>query len=192
MSSISEMLTDRLVLRQLRTTDLGALAEINGDPRVMEYFPGTLSREESDAFAERVRNHWVKHGFGQWAVERREDGVFLGVTGLSRPRFEAHFTPCVEIGWRLAAPYWGNGYATEAATAAMRLGFERMGLEEIVSFTVPQNRRSRRVMEKLGMSHLSSEDFDHPSLPERHPLRRHVLYRIRWELWAATSGRPRD
>jgi len=115
--------------------------------------------------------------------------VFLGVTGLSHPRFEAHFTPCVEVGWRLAAPYWGKGYATEAAKAAVGLGFERLGLDQIVSFTAPQNRRSRRVMEKLGMSHSQADDFDHPNMPERHPLRRHVLYRIQQGVWAESSSR---
>ncbi len=189
MNSVSEILTERLILRELRPSDLEVLAKMNADPRVMEYFPGILSREESDAFAGRVRAHWAQYGFGTWAVERREDGVFLGVTGLSHPRFEAHFTPCVEVGWRLAAPYWGKGYATEAAKAAVGLGFERLGLDQIVSFTAPQNRRSRRVMEKLGMSHSAADDFDHPNMPERHPLRRHVLYRIQQGVWAESSGR---
>jgi RimJ/RimL family protein N-acetyltransferase len=189
MSSISEILTERLILRELRTSDLGALAKMNADPRVMEYFPGILSREESDAFAGRVRAHWTQYGFGSWAVDRLEDGAFLGIVGLSHPRFEAHFTPCVEVGWRLAAAYWGKGYATEAAKAAVRLGFERLCLDQIVSFTVPQNRRSRRVMEKLGMSHLEADDFDHPNMPERHPLRPHVLYRIQQAVWAESSGR---
>ncbi len=189
MNSIFEILTERLILRELRTSDLGVLVRMNADPQAMEYFPGILSREETDAMAGRVREHWKKHGFGWWAVERREDGEFLGLTGLSHPRFEAHFTPCVEIGWRLAAPYWGKGYATEAATTALRLGFERLGLDEIVSFTVPQNRRSRRVMEKLGMSRSEADDFDHPNVPEHHPLRRHVLYRIQQMAWAQSSGR---
>jgi RimJ/RimL family protein N-acetyltransferase len=189
MNSVSEIRTERLILRELRTADLGALAKMNADPRVMEYFPGILSREESDGFAARVHAHWAQYGFGTWAVERQEDGVFLGVTGLSHPRFEAHFTPCVEIGWRLAAPYWGKGYATEAAKAAVRLGFEGLGLDQIVAFTAPQNRRSRRVMEKLGMSHSAADDFDHPNVPERHPLRRHVLYRIQQGTWAEFSGR---
>src|SRR5262252_4045928 len=140
MNSIPEILTERLLLRELRAADLDALARLNADPKVMQYFPGKLSREQSDAFAGRIREHWAKHDFGQWALEKREDGLFLGVTGFSHPRFEAHFTPCVEIGWRLAALYWGKGYATEAAKAALRFGFEGLRLGEIVAFTVPQNR----------------------------------------------------
>jgi len=151
---------------------------MNADPRVMEYFPSTLSRAESDAFAARIREHLAKHGFSFWVVESRADGAFLGLTGLLRPRFVAHFTPCVEVGWRFAAAHWEKGYATEAAKAALRFGFDRLELAEIVAYTVPQNRRSRRVMEKLGMSHSSADDFDHPALPEHHQLRRHVLYRI--------------
>jgi RimJ/RimL family protein N-acetyltransferase len=189
MNSISEIRTERLILRELRTGDLGALAKMNADPRVMEYFPSSLSREDSDAFAGRIRAHWAQHGFGSWAVERLEDGTFVGIVGLSHPRFQAHFTPCVEVGWRLAAPCWGKGYATEAAKAALRFGFERFGLDQIVSFTVPQNRRSRRVMEKLGMSRSEADDFDHPNVPEGHPLRRHVLYRIQRAAWAESSGR---
>jgi ribosomal-protein-alanine N-acetyltransferase len=189
MNSDSEIQTERLILRELRRSDLSALAKMNADPRVMEHFPGSLSREDSDAFAGRIRAHWNQCGFGSWAVERLEDGVFLGIVGLSHPRFEAHFTPCVEIGWRLAAAYWGKGYATEAAKAAVRLGFERLGLDQIVAFTVPQNQRSRRVMEKLGMTRSEADDFDHPNVPARHPLRRHVLYRIQQGAWAESSSR---
>jgi ribosomal-protein-alanine N-acetyltransferase len=118
-----------------------------------------------------------------WALERVEDGAFLGFTGLSRPSFEAHFTPAVEVGWRLARHAWGHGFATEAARAALRFGFETVGLEEIVSFTVPANVRSRAVMERIGMHHDPSDDFDHPKLPAGHPLRAHVLYRLRRADW---------
>ena len=176
---MGEIVTDRLLLRELREGDLDPIAAMNADPRVMEYFPSTLSRAENDAFAGRVREHLTKHGFSFWVVESRADGQFLGLTGLLRPRFVAHFTPCVEIGWRFAAAHWGKGYATEAAKASLRFGFDRLGLSEIVAYTVPQNQRSRRVMEKLGMSRSSADDFDHPSVPEHHPLRRHVLYRLR-------------
>ena len=187
MDSLSELLTERLILRRLQESDLEPIAAMNADPRVMEYFPAAFSRAESEAFVERVREHFAKHGFGFWIVESRNDGDILGLTGLLRPRFEAHFTPCVEVGWRFAVAHWGKGYATEAANAALRFGFESLRLDEIVAYTVPQNRRSRRVMEKLGMSRSESDDFDHPNVPERHPLRRHVLYRIKRATWKAGS-----
>lgn len=132
----------------------------------------------SDALLDRALVHWSEHGFGPWAVEVSATGVFIGYTGLMVPGFEAHFTPCVEVGWRLDAKHWGQGLATEAAREATRIGFENLGLNEIVSFTVPGNRRSIRVMEKLSMEREPEEDFDHPLLPEAHPLRRHVLYRL--------------
>jgi len=144
----------------------------------MKYFPGTLTREESDAFIVRVHDHFARHGFGLWALEVPGVAPFIGFVGLAVPRFEAHFTPCVEIGWRIAAEHWNRGYATEAAKAAVAFGFAALGLKEIVAFTVPENVASRRVMEKLGMSRDEADDFDHPSLPVGHRLRRHVLYRI--------------
>ncbi len=145
----------------------------------MEYFPSTLSQAESDAFAARVRAELAERGFGLWAVEAPGVAPFVGFTGLSVPRFTAHFTPCVEVGWRLARAYWGRGYAPEAASRAIAHGFGPLGLDEIVSFTAVANLRSRRVMEKLGMTHDAADDFDHPSLEPSHPLRRHVLYRLR-------------
>jgi RimJ/RimL family protein N-acetyltransferase len=144
----------------------------------MEYFPAPLSREDSDAVAARIDAHFDRHGFGVWAVEIVDVAPFAGFIGISFPRFEAHFTPCVEIGWRLAAEYWGHGFATEGARAALAFGFAALRLDEIVSFTVPGNLRSRSVMEKLGMTHHAGDDFDHPSVPVGHWLRRHVLYRI--------------
>jgi len=173
-----ELRTDRLLLRRWRLADRVPFAALNADPRVMEYFPGPVSREESDAMAARIEAHFEQHGFGLWAVEIADITPFAGFIGLNVPRFEAHFTPCVEIGWRLAAEFWGQGFATEGARAALAFGFETLRLDEIVSITVPANRRSRRVMEKLGMTHDASGDFDHPLLPEGHRLRRHVLYRI--------------
>jgi len=143
----------------------------------MEYFPAPLSHEESNAMVDRCEAHFADHGFGPWAVELRSTGEFTGYIGLVVPRFQAHFTPCVEIGWRLAAEHWGQGLATEGAQVAMDYGFCELGLGEIVSFTVPDNLRSRRVMEKLGMTHNPADDFDHPNLTEHHPLRLHVLYR---------------
>jgi RimJ/RimL family protein N-acetyltransferase len=173
-----EVRTDRLLLRRWLDADLEPFAAMNADPRVTEYLPTPLSREQSDAFVERIRAHFDRHGFGHWAVEICDVAAFAGFIGLSTPRFEAHFQPCVEIGWRLSAEHWGHGYATEGARAVLAFGFEVLRLEEIVSFTVPGNERSRHVMEKIGMTYDPGDDFDHPSLPEGHPLRRHVLYRI--------------
>lgn len=170
--------TPRLRLRRWRPADRAPFAALNADPRVMEYLPTALTREQSDAVAERIAAHFAEHGFGWWAAEIPGVAPFAGFIGIARPRFAAHFTPCVEIGWRLAAEHWGQGYATEGARAALAFGFERLGLAQIVSITVPENTRSRRVMEKLGMTRDPSEDFDHPLLPEGHRLRRHVLYRI--------------
>ena len=145
----------------------------------MEHFPATLSRAESDAFAERIRADMDERDFGLWAVEVPGITSFAGFTGLAVPRFEAHFAPCVEVGWRIAREHWGRGYAPEAARAALAHAFGVLGLDEIVSFTAVGNLRSRRVMEKLGMTHDPADDFEHPSLAPGHPLRRHVLYRIR-------------
>ncbi|WP_310738109.1 GNAT family N-acetyltransferase [Microbispora sp. H10949] len=169
--------TDRLVLRRWREEDKEPFAALNADPVVMEHFPATLTREESDTFVERIEAAFDERGFGLWAVEA--DGVFIGFTGLQVPRFAAHFTPCVEIGWRLARSAWGHGYATEAARASLEHGFGTLGLTEVVSFTAVPNLRSQAVMRRLGMTRDPGEDFDHPVLPEGHPLRRHVLYRAR-------------
>jgi RimJ/RimL family protein N-acetyltransferase len=171
--------TERLILREWRDEDLDALAEMGADPRVMKYFVHTLSREESDQMAARLRGHFDRHGFGFWAVEATGVAPFVGFVGLGVPRFETHFTPCVEVGWRLAHDYWNRGYATEAARAAVAYGFDELGLSEIVAFTVPSNEPSRRVMEKLGMTHYPADDFDHPLVAEGHPLRKHVLYRLK-------------
>lgn len=152
---------------------------MNADARVMEFFPSTLSRAESDALAERVDGYFETHGYGLWAIERRSDRAFLGWTGLSQPGWEAHFTPAIEVGWRLGVQYWNQGYATEAARAAIADGFHRCGVREIVSFTFVGNMRSRRVMEKLGMHRNPADDFLHPKLPPDHWLRPHVLYRLR-------------
>ncbi len=170
--------TGRMMLRRWTAADREPFAWLNSDPAVMEFMPKLLTREESDAFADRIEAHFVTHGFGLWAAELRANGEFLGFIGLSIPRFEAAFTPCVEIGWRLAPAYWGRGLATEGGRAVVRYAFEHLKLPELVSFTVPANTRSRRVMDKLGMTHDPGDDFDHPLLPVGHPLRRHVLYRL--------------
>ena len=175
--------TARLRLRQWREEDLAPFAALNADPQVMEFFPKILTRAESDAVAGRIRDHFVRHGFGLWAVEAPGAADFVGFVGLAVPSFEAHFTPCVEIGWRLAREHWGHGYATEAATAALAFGFGNRALEEIVAFTVPANIPSRRVMGRLGMRRLPSDDFEHPAIADGHPLRSHVLYRLRRADW---------
>ena len=176
--TVPELRTSRLVLRGWRPEELEPFAALNADPRVMQYFLTTLTREQSDAFVrERIVPHFADHGFGLWAVEVPGKPHFIGFTGLLAQTFEAPFTPCVEVGWRLAFEHWGHGYASEAARAAVTFGFEEADLDEIVSFTAPANRRSIRVMERLGMT--PAGEFDHPRLPPGHPLQRHVLYRLR-------------
>jgi len=177
-SACPELATARLRLRGWRDEDLAPFAAMNADPRVMEFFPATLARAESDALVARIRAHFARHGFGAWAVEIPGVADFIGFVGLSIPSFQAPFTPCVEIGWRLATAHWGKGYATEAAMAALAFGFTEAGLAEIVSFTVVANLPSRRVMERLGMTRSPSDDFEHPGLALGHPLRPHVLYRL--------------
>lgn len=179
MQRLPELETARLLLRQWRTADLEPFASMNDDPAVMQFFPARLSREQSDALVARSEALFRERGFGLWALEVPGVAAFAGFVGLSVPRFEAHFTPCVEIGWRLARAHWGRGYASEAARAALGFGFGACGLSEVVSMAVAANQRSRRVMGRLGMTHDPADDFDHPSLPEGHPLRRHVLYRLR-------------
>jgi ribosomal-protein-alanine N-acetyltransferase len=171
--------TDRLLLRRWTEEDRAPFFRLNSDARVMEFMPNRLSRLESDLLVDQIEDHFRKHSFGLYALELREDHSFIGFLGLAIPAFTAHFTPCVEIGWRLSANHWGRGLATEGARAVVRRGFEVVRLDALVSFTVPANIRSRRVMEKIGMTHNAAEDFDHPNLPEGHPLRHHVLYRLR-------------
>jgi 3-dehydroquinate dehydratase / shikimate dehydrogenase len=170
--------TTRLFLRPWEETDLIPFAELNADPRVMEYFPSTLSKEESDQLAHKIQSKFEQKGWGLWAVAAPGVADFIGFIGLNEVPFKAHFTPAIEIGWRIAFNHWDKGYATEGAQAVLQYGFETLKLKEIVSFTVAQNFRSRRIMEKIGMKHNPVDDFDHPKLPEGHPLRRHVLYRI--------------
>jgi RimJ/RimL family protein N-acetyltransferase len=175
--------TERLILRRWREPDRLPFRALNADQRVMEFLPGPLSAEASDAMIDRIEHDFELHGFGLFAAELRADQSFLGYIGLAVPRFEAHFMPAVEIGWRIAAEHWGSGLATEGAREVLRFGFESFGLDSIVSFTVPANIRSIRVMEKLGMTHDPADDFDHPRFPEGHSLRRHVLYRLHRRQW---------
>jgi RimJ/RimL family protein N-acetyltransferase len=180
--------TERLILRRWRQSDRQPFARLNRDPRVMEFMPALLSNEESNTLADRIEAHFRENHFGLYAVELRRDLSFIGFIGLAIPSFQAHFTPCVEIGWRLAADHWGRGLATEGARALVAYAFVVIGLDALVSFTVPANVRSRRVMEKLGMSYDTADDFDHPNLPEGHRLRRHVLYRMRRSDWLSTTN----
>jgi RimJ/RimL family protein N-acetyltransferase len=174
---VSGLVTERLRLRTWRDSDLEPFATLNADPEVMRHFPATLDRAASDALVGRIKAHFDHHGFGPWVVEIPDVTECAGFVGLMVPTFEAHFTPCIEIGWRLARQYWGKGYATEAATVALDYAFEVLQADEVVAMTVPSNRRSRAVMERLGMSQDPADDFDHPSLPVGHALQRHVLYR---------------
>jgi len=169
---VTRLETPRLLLRPWQPSDRAPFAALNADPRVMQFFPSTLTRKESDDLAGRAEAFVATHGFGPLAVELRETGEFIGYIGLWIPTFEAHFTPCVEIGWRLAAAHWNRGLATEGAREILRYWSG-----PLVSFTAVANVPSRRVMEKLGFTHDAREDFDHPRIPEGHPLRRHVLYR---------------
>jgi RimJ/RimL family protein N-acetyltransferase len=170
--------TARLRLRPWQEADVAGFAEMSADPAVMEFLRPFPDRAACDAWVERARQHWRRHGFGQWVVELPGTAPFLGVVGLAHVAYAAPFTPAVEIAWRLARAYWGRGYAGEAAQAALACGFAELGLAEIVAITVPQNRRSRRVMERLGMRRHPDDDFDHPEVPPG-PLRRCVLYRAR-------------
>jgi RimJ/RimL family protein N-acetyltransferase len=188
---MSEPATQRLLLRQWRQADLGPFAALNAEPEVMRYFPAPLTREQSDQFAAHVQATIARQGWGLWAVEVPGTASFIGFVGLNPPRFQAHFMPATEVGWRLDRRYWGQGYATEAAAASLTFGFDRLGRDEVVSFTAAVNDQSRRVMQRLGMSHDPADDFDHPAVPDG-PLRRHVLYRMSRENWREREHSARE
>ena len=171
--------TDRLILRQWRPADREAFAAMNADPLVMEFFPAMLGRAESDALADRIAARIEAWGFGFWALEIPGVAPFIGFVGLSLPSYSAHFTPCVEIGWRLARCFWGQGYASEAARRALQFGFRGARLRRDRRPHRKANRRSRAVMERIGMRRDPRDDFDHPSVPDGSAVKRHVLYRIR-------------
>ena len=173
-----ERQTPRLILRRWRPSDRAPFAEMNADPVVMEHYRRPLTRRESDAFADWIEERWADDGIGLFAVEVKGGPPFVGYVGLDRPTLDAPFMPAVEIGWRLAADHWGHGYATEAARETVRFAFDDVGLDELVSFTTPQNVRSRAVMQRIGMTHDPTDDFDHPRFMDDERLRRHVLYRI--------------
>lgn len=175
---MAELATERLRLRQWREADRAPFAAMSSDPVVMEFYPAPSTREDSDAAIDRWRSQIEDQGWSNWAVEVTRSREFIGFVGLTVPRRALPFSPCVEVGWRLARAHWGNGYATEAGHAALAFGFDELALEEIVSLTAIVNRRSRAVMERIGMTN-AGQDFDHPAVPEGHPLRPHCLYRIR-------------
>jgi RimJ/RimL family protein N-acetyltransferase len=179
--------TPRLLLRPWRDDDREPFAAMSADPGVMEHFPAVLDRAASDRVIDRLRAHFAERGYGFWAVEAPGVAPFVGLVGLLHQTYAAPWTPGIEIGWRIARPHWGQGYAPEAAAEALRIGFADLGADEIVAITVATNAKSRRVMTKLGMAHDEAGDFDHPELPADSPLRRHILYRMRREDWTARS-----
>jgi RimJ/RimL family protein N-acetyltransferase len=181
----AELETPRLHLRAWTDDDLPAFAAMNADPEVMRHFPEAMSADKSDRLAKRIRDNMTKHGWGLWAIDIKSGPHFGGFVGLAIPTFKEHFTPAVEIGWRLARDCWGRGYATEGAQAVLTFAFGRLNLAEVVSFTAEGNERSRAVMERLGMTHKPAEDFDHPMIAAGSPVRRHVLYRLTQKRWRA-------
>lgn len=184
------LVTRRLLLRRWRADDRAAFGAINADPEVMRHFPKRLAQEESDALLVRLQDRWQADGFGFAAVERRADGVLLGMVGLSRVRFGMGFPldGAVEVGWRLAPAHWGEGYATEAARAWLAYGFGTIGLGEIIAFTVPANERSQLLMRRLGLRRDPARDFELPVLPDGHPLRAHLVFAIDRTSWEAQAG----
>ncbi len=180
--------TARLLLRGFTDADREPFFALNSDPVVMEHFVEVHDRARSDAFVDRILSRWSERGWGLWALERLDTGEFIGYTGLWPAEFEAPFTPAVEVGWRLARAHWGHGFATEAALESLRFGFTEAGLEEIVSFTAVGNARSWRVMERIGLGREPEGDFQHPAVPEGHPVRPHVFYRLPRERWLASQA----
>ncbi len=190
MTEIIEFDTDRLHLRQWIEADKEPFAALNADERVMEYFPNRLDRAASDAMVDRLRSSIIDRGWGWWAVELKDDKKFIGTVGLGIPKADLPFSPCVEIAWRLAFPHWHKGYASEAARGALEVGFNRLCLPEIVSFTAINNQRSRAVMERIGMIQ-ADETFGHPSVPIDSPLREHCLYRLSRDEWKKDGVQPK-
>ena len=185
MAEIIELQSPRLLLRRWRPEDREPFAALNADPEVMGHFPARLSREESDRLAERIEADFAEHGFGFWALQRKDSGAFIGFTGLRPVTFDAPFCPAVEIAWRLGRDHWRQGLASEAARAALACGFTRLGLEQIVAFTAVENLASQGAMRAIGMQHEPAQDFAHPALPAGHRLSRHVFYRLRRNDWEA-------
>ena len=187
-SIMTMLVTLRLHLRPWRESDFEPFSVLNADPRVMKYFPSCLSQTESNALAQLLQNAVDTDDWGFWVLERQQDARFIGFVGLQAQPHRLPFSPCIEIGWRLAYDTWGQGYATEAAVRCLQFGFDYLGLQEIVSFTTRSNMRSQRLMQRLGMLRNITEDFIHPSLPPDHPLAQHVLYRLS-RRWSETDNR---
>jgi len=181
--------TPRLLMRPWRDADRAAFAALSGDPRVMAYFPRPLTPRESDAQLAEMQAHFVEHGYGWWALQLRSGGSPIGYAGLQWCEFPAPFAPALSIGWRLATEYWGEGYAQEAAQAALTFAFEQLQVEEVVAFSVPANLSSLALMERLGMGYAARDDFEHPWLPPEHPLRHHLLYRLSRRQWKRGNHR---
>jgi RimJ/RimL family protein N-acetyltransferase len=186
--SDAELVSARLILRRWRDADVAAFAAMCADAETTRYLLPIPSVAAAAAWIDSQRAHFAAHGFGAWAVDRADTGAFIGAVGLLRVGYTAHFTPATEIAWRLGRPHWGRGYAPEAAGMALRFGFERLSLAEIVANTVPENHNSQRVMQKLGMTRSAADDFDHPRIAPGHPLRRQVLYRLTRDRWRARLG----
>lgn len=189
-SGTPELRTPRLVLRGWRTSDREPFAALNADPAVVEFLGGALTRDRSEAMVDRIESSWAMKGYGLWAVQVVGGPDFIGCVGLWDATFEAPFTPAVEVGWRLARSAWGQGYASEAARAALGHGYGTLRLPEVVSFTAALNVRSRAVMERIGMIRDHDGDFEHPAVPVGSPLRRHVLYRLPREAVAQSRRAP--
>ena len=187
MKQIRELVTERLILRQWKKSDFPLFAKLNADPDVMEFYPNTLSKSESNAMADKLHGLIAEQGWGFWAVETKKEQEFIGFVGLHKPGYDLPVTPCVEIGWRLAKKYWGKGYATEAAHESLRFGLEDLGLNEVYSFASVSNKRSSAVMKRLKMININS-NFEHPMIPVGNSLREHVLYKITVEQWSKQAS----
>lgn len=178
--------TERLILRPWKKSDLEPFCTMNQDPKVMEFYPSTLTKKESDAFAQKIQREYAQRGYGFWAIEVPKIANFIGYVGLNYWDLKMDFAPCIDIGWRLASPFWGKGYATEGAKEVLHYSFENLKLEEIVAMATIGNFRSHRIMEKLGMQHSPKENFHHPKLPKEHPLSLRVLYRLPRKKWISS------
>jgi RimJ/RimL family protein N-acetyltransferase len=188
---IIELKTERLILRQWSRSDLDNFAKINADPEVMKYYPKLLSRQESDAGIAKFEALITKNGWGFWAVETIDDQSFIGLVGLHQPLYKLPFSPCVEIGWRLARAEWGKGYVTEAGSACLEFAFDRLDLSEVYAFTSVANMKSRAVMERLNMINIRA-NFNHPTIPPNSPLREHVVYKIERRAWWSNRNKNID
>ncbi|MCB0379144.1 MAG: GNAT family N-acetyltransferase [Bdellovibrionales bacterium] len=183
-SNLPSYRTERLILRPWKEEDFDFFAQLKSDHEVMRYFPKLLGRQESNEVAHKIINSMNQNKFGIWMVEETNHHERVGIVGLQRVNFAAHFTPAVEVGWKLARQHWGKGYATEAARKSLELGFTDFGLEEIVALTIPENQASRKVMERLGMTYNPDEDFEHPKIEPGSRCSKHVIYRIKKDNFA--------